>query len=217
MTRSCSSRVTCGRRPSFRPLEKNAMSHRGGCRRWRSIWEGCWRRDLRTARPKGLRARCQCPPGTPPDQPEPPGDPFIPVACWSATWYAVDGLVAGATGLLVAEALDVAFTRGWVSGNSSGRSPILAVGAAFVDLTPAWLKEVGRRQFRHWRQGRPVRRHGDRPGRPLRGHRAGCAHAAYPRPPSSGCWACWPGRPTHARRSLAHRPDPAGRRLGRAP
>ena len=78
-----------------------------------------------------------------PDPSEPPGDPFGPGG-WAVgnLGYAVDGLVAGATGLLVAEALDVAFTLGgWVSGNSSGRSPILAVGAAFVDLTPAWLKE----------------------------------------------------------------------------
>ena len=67
-----------------------------------------------------------------PDPSEPPGDPFGPGG-WAVgnLGYAVDGLVAGATGLLVAEALDVAFTLGgWVSGNSSGRSPILAVGAA---------------------------------------------------------------------------------------
>ncbi len=62
--------------------------------------------------------------------------------------YAVDGLVAGASGLLVAEALDVAFTVvGWVSGNAAGRSPILAVGAAFVDLTPPWLKEWATNSF----------------------------------------------------------------------
>ena len=77
------------------------------------------------------------------DVPEPTGEPFGPGG-WAVgtTGYAVDGLVAGATGLLVAEALDVGVTLlGGVSGNPSGRSPLLAVGAAFVDLTPAWLKE----------------------------------------------------------------------------
>jgi DMSO/TMAO reductase YedYZ molybdopterin-dependent catalytic subunit len=78
-----------------------------------------------------------------PEASEPPEDPFGPGG-WAVgnLGYAVDGLVAGATGLLVAEVLDLAFTLvGWVSANASGRSPILAVGAAFVDLTPLWLKE----------------------------------------------------------------------------
>ena len=77
------------------------------------------------------------------DLPEPQGEPFGPGG-WAVgnLGYAVDGLVAGVTGLLVAEALDLGLTFvGWVSGNASGRSPLLAVGAAFVDLTPAWLKE----------------------------------------------------------------------------
>ncbi len=77
------------------------------------------------------------------DRPEPPGEPFGPGG-WAVgnLGYAVDGLVAGVTGLLVAEALDLGLSLvGWVSGNASGRSPLLAVGAAFVDLTPAWLKE----------------------------------------------------------------------------
>ena len=77
------------------------------------------------------------------DLPEPAGEPFGPGG-WAlgTTGYAVDGLLAGAWGLFVAEALDLLLVLvGAGSTNAAGRSPLVAVGSAIVDLSPAWLKE----------------------------------------------------------------------------
>ncbi|MBK8468909.1 MAG: molybdopterin-dependent oxidoreductase [Candidatus Phosphoribacter sp.] len=74
---------------------------------------------------------------------DPAGEPFGPGG-WAdgTTGYAVAGLLAGVVGLLVAELLDLVLTVfGWPGSGSAGRSPVLAVGGAFVDLTPSWLKE----------------------------------------------------------------------------
>ena len=77
------------------------------------------------------------------DLPEPAGEPFGPGG-WAlgTTGYAVDGLLAGAWGLFVAEALDLLLVLvGAGSTNAAGRSPLVAVGSAIVDLSPAGLKE----------------------------------------------------------------------------
>ena len=54
-------------------------------------------------------------------------------------WSALVGVAAGATTLGVAELLAAVLAR--LLGSSGTPSPLLAVGAAFVDRTPAWLKD----------------------------------------------------------------------------
>ncbi len=60
--------------------------------------------------------------------------------------YAVDGLLAGAAGLLVATVTDLGLGLLGLPGESE-RSPIVAVGGAFVDRTPLWLKEFAAAVF----------------------------------------------------------------------
>jgi hypothetical protein len=54
--------------------------------------------------------------------------------------YAVDGLLAGAGGLLVAEVIAwLLWLTGPAGSGATLRSPYVAVGSAFIDLTPKWL------------------------------------------------------------------------------
>lgn len=55
-------------------------------------------------------------------------------------WPALGGLVAGGVTITISELLAGVFIwRGWASGTPS---PLLAVGGAFVDATPKWLKNA---------------------------------------------------------------------------
>lgn len=73
---------------------------------------------------------------TAPPRPRPTGAPARPDARPAA---ALVGVVATAVTLGVAELLAGLLTR--FSGGSGTPSPLLAVGGAFVDRTPAWLKD----------------------------------------------------------------------------
>ena len=68
------------------------------------------------------------------------GAPTPVVARTSARWpAAVAGVLAGALTIAVAELIAVLLVR---SGRAGGTpSPVVAVGGAFVDRTPAWLKD----------------------------------------------------------------------------
>jgi len=73
----------------------------------------------------------------------PAGEPFGPGG-WAvgSVSYAVDGLVAGAVGLFVAEAgAALGSALGLIGAVATGGSPLLSVGAAVVDLSPKPLKD----------------------------------------------------------------------------
>ncbi len=77
------------------------------------------------------------------DEDAPAGEPFGPGG-WAVgpVPYAVDGLVAGGLGLLVAEVgAALGSALGLVGAAATRGSPLLSVGAAAIDLTPKALKD----------------------------------------------------------------------------
>ena len=79
--------------------------------------------------------------------PVPPGDPHTSRTPWLPGVFAAAGVGLVAVALAIGTAELLSALGGWVGGLHAGSSPIDALGSAFINLTPEWLKEFAIRTF----------------------------------------------------------------------